>query len=129
MADAARVKGTGSQRRPPPARSATREEDPAQVAAQLRSRGGAALTVGVLHHQDEAVATEFSRSAYNRERFIFLLRVLYIMLGAIIVLTIANVYLAVRPVQERYFAKDPLGGLRELVPLEKPIQSQNEMLA
>jgi intracellular multiplication protein IcmL len=129
MADAARVKGTGSQRRPPPARSATREEDPAEVAAKLRSRGGAVLTAGVLHHQDEAVATEFTRSAYSRERWMFPLRALYISLGVIAVLTIANVYLAVRPVQERYFAKDPLGGLRELVPLEKPIQSQNEMLA
>lgn len=129
MADAARVKGTGGQRRPPAARSATREEDPAQVATQMRSRTGAVLSAGARHHQDEAVATEFSRSAYSRERFIFLLRTLYLSLGLIAVLTVANVYLAVRPVKERYFAKDPLGGIRELVPLDNPIQSQNEMLA
>jgi intracellular multiplication protein IcmL len=139
MSDAARVKGTGGQRRAAPARShtrelpdarsAAREVDPAEVAAQLRSRRGAILTEGALNHQDEAVATELSRSAYSRERFIFLLRTLYCCLALIAVLTVANVYLAVRPIETKVIAKDPMGGIKELVTLEKPLNSQNEMLA
>ncbi|GJD89410.1 hypothetical protein BHAOGJBA_2937 [Methylobacterium hispanicum] len=138
MADAARVKGTRGQRRAAPARSsahdvgvvrsAVREADPEEIARAMRSRSGAVLSEGARHHQDEAVATELSRSAYSRERFIFLLRTLYCALGLIALLTVANVYLAVRPVETKVIAKDPMGGVRELVTLEKPLNSQNEML-
>ena len=139
MADAARVKGTRGQRRAAPARSsahdvgvvrsAVREADPEEIARAMRSRSGAVLSEGARHHQDEAVATELSRSAYSRERFIFLLRTLYCALGLIALLTVANVYLAVRPVETKVIAKDPMGGIKELVTLEKPLNSQNEMLA
>src|SRR3546814_9090192 len=30
--------------------------------------------------------------------------------------------------ETRYFATDPSGGIRELIPLERPIQSMNEVL-
>ena len=79
-------------------------------------------------HHDEAVATEMSRNAFARERYEFLLRTLFAVLGVLAISVVANVFFGMRPVQVRYFATDPEGGIREVVPLERPIQTTNEVL-
>jgi intracellular multiplication protein IcmL len=83
---------------------------------------------GVIPQHDERVATQVAREAFSRERYEFLLRTIF---GVIFLLAISmavNIYLASRPEKIRYFATDPEGGIREVVPLEKPIQSVGEVL-
>lgn len=79
-------------------------------------------------HIDEAVATELARNAYARERYEFLLRTLFVLLVVLAISVTGNVYLGMREPERRYFATDPQGGIRELVPLERPIQSMHEVL-
>lgn len=81
-----------------------------------------------MSHRDEAVATEIARNAYSRDRYQFLLRSLFGLMGILAVSVTGNVYLGLQQPENRYFATDPMGGIRELIPLERPIQSMNEVL-
>jgi len=85
-------------------------------------------TPGARPHHDEAVATAIARDAFARERFEFLLRTLFVILAVLTISVVGNIVFGMRPVQVRYFATDPEGGIREIVPLERPIQTTNEVL-
>lgn len=93
--------------------------------------GAAAQEQGVdpSAHHDARVATSLSRNALQRERFEFLLRTLYVLLGLLGVSLSANIFFGLQTTQYRYFAVDPEGGIVEVVPLERPIQSTNEVLS
>jgi intracellular multiplication protein IcmL len=86
------------------------------------------MVPGVITHQDEAVATEMSRKAYARERYEFLLLTVYGLIGVLGVSVLANIWLALRPVEIRYFATDSQGQIRELTALDRPIQSKVEVV-
>lgn len=79
-------------------------------------------------HIEEAVATRLLRDTYTRERHYFLMR-LILCLSAVLSISIgANIYLATKPVEYRYFATDTEGRIRPLTALDQPIQSMNEIL-
>ncbi len=82
----------------------------------------------VRSQHDEAVASSVARDAYKRERYEFLLRTIFATLGLLAVSMVLNVWLATRPVLTRYFAVSPEGGITEVVPLERPVQSTGEVL-
>lgn len=79
-------------------------------------------------HQDEAVATALSRQAYARERYELLLKTLYGLIALLGVSLLLNFWLALRPVEIKYFATDSLGQIRPLTALDRPIQSKGEVV-
>lgn len=83
---------------------------------------------GVESHLDEAAATALTRDAYNRERYVFQLRIIYVLLGILVLSILVNMWLALRPQEIRYFATDSLGQIRELTTLDRPIQSKTEVV-
>lgn len=83
---------------------------------------------GLTTHQDEAVATQMSRKAYSRERYEFLLLTLYGLIAVLGISVLSNIWLALRPVEIRYFATDSAGQIRELAALDRPIQSKVEVV-
>lgn len=84
---------------------------------------------GAQSHMDLAAATELSRDALARDRYIFLLKVIYGLIAALFVSIIVNVYLGTRPVEFRYFTTTPTGAIREIQALNRPVQSTNEVLS
>jgi intracellular multiplication protein IcmL len=79
-------------------------------------------------HAEDAIATRLLRDTYTRERHYFLMRVIMI-LGAVCVIQSGTIgYLASQPTQFRYFATDPEGHIKELLSLDRPITSMNEVL-
>lgn len=82
----------------------------------------------VSSHHDERVATTLSRNALSRERFEFLLRTLFVLMGLLFVSLSANIYFGLQEPKKFYFAVDPEGGITEVIPLERPIQSTTEVL-
>jgi len=86
------------------------------------------VTRGASPHADAAAATALARDALARDRYEFLLKLIYGLLGVLLVSIAANVWLGTRPVEFRYFATDPQGGIRELTALNRPVQSANEVL-
>lgn len=98
---------------------------PAQVkAASARKK----VASGVSPHADLAAGTELARNALQRDRYEILLKAVFGLIIAIIVMTVVNVYLGTRPVEYRYFATTPEGKINELVALNRPVQSSNEVL-
>lgn len=93
-----------------------------------KKSGRPSVSRGVQTHADEAAATALSRDALSRERYEFLLKMIYVLLGILALSIAANVWLGSRPVEYRYFATDPQGGIRELSALNRPIQSSHEVL-
>lgn len=83
---------------------------------------------GVVPHLDLAVGTELSRNALSRERYVFLVAVTSGIAAALILSICVNLYLALRPVEIRYFVTDSAGGVREIATLDRPIQSENFVL-
>lgn len=81
-----------------------------------------------MSQQDEMVATSISRNALSRERYEFMLRAMFVMLGILAVSVTGNIYYGLQETQYRYFAVDPEGGIREVVPLERPIQATHEVI-
>lgn len=79
-------------------------------------------------HHDERVATELARNALSRERYEFLLKTLFALLGLLCLSIVANIYFGLQKTEYRYFAVDPNGGISEVIPLERPIQSTTEVL-
>ena len=85
-------------------------------------------TDGVIAQHDERVATQMARDAFSRERFQFLLRIIFGTMALLAVSIALNIFLATRPVKDRFFAVDPEGGIRQVEPLDRPIQSTSEVL-
>jgi intracellular multiplication protein IcmL len=79
-------------------------------------------------HQDEAVATHLARQAYARERYELLLKTAYGLIAVLGVSLLLNFWLALRPVEIKYFATDSLGQIRSLTALDRPIQSKGEVI-
>lgn len=79
-------------------------------------------------HIEEAVATRLLRDSYTRERHYFLMRIIVVVVLALIVSTVGNIMMASKPVEYRYFATDSEGRIKELTPLNNPVQSVNAML-
>lgn len=84
--------------------------------------------VGVQSHVDQAAAMELSRNSLQRAKYEFLLRVTFILAITQIVMSILMVYLAIRPVQERFIRTDSQGRLTEIQVLDRPIQSNQEVI-
>src|SRR5699024_4736201 len=63
---------------------------------------------------EEAVATRLLRDSYTRERHYFLMRLILAAFAALVISIAANVYLATRPVEHRYFATDTEGRIKTL---------------
>lgn len=87
-----------------------------------------ASTAGVESHRDERTATTLARDAFSREKYEFLLRTLFVLLGLLAVSLAVVVFLGVRETKMRYFAVDPEGGIREVMPLNRPLQSTSFVL-
>lgn len=102
--------------------------DQAQTVTPPGKKRGGPIIPGLTTHQDEAVATQLARKAYSRERYEFLLLSLYGLIGILGLSVLANIWLALRPVEIRYFATDSQGQIRELAALDRPIQSKVEVL-
>ena len=86
------------------------------------------VATGTSSFQSEIVATELSRNALARERYELLLRVTF---GIIIILffsVVANIYLGSRSVEYRYFVSNPDGSIQEIEVLNRPIQSERQVL-
>ena len=81
------------------------------------------IGVGASPHRDEAVATALSRNAYMRERYEFLLRLIFILLGLLAISLVVNVFYGMRETKMRYFALNPEGAVTEIQVLENPVQS------
>jgi intracellular multiplication protein IcmL len=99
-----------------------------QIQTATSGKGRGPAIPGLITHQEEAVATQLARKAYSRERYEFLLLTLYGLIGILGVSVLANIWLALRPVEIRYFATDSQGQIRELTALDRPIQSKVEVL-
>lgn len=98
--------------------------------ASPRERKAAAgrISVGTSPHHDEAAATELGRNALARERYVFLQRMNYVLIGLIAAMMAAVVFLATRPVEPRYFTTDSQGRIREITALNKPMPSNDQVL-
>ena len=100
----------------------------AAAVRKVTSRQAGRAETSVSTHQDEAVATMISRHAYARERYELLLRTLYGLIAILAVSLLLNFWLALRPVEIKYFATDSLGQIRTLTALDRPIQSKGEVV-
>ncbi|MGY3582378.1 intracellular multiplication protein IcmL [Bradyrhizobium sp. USDA 4341] len=100
----------------------------ASAVRKIAGRPAGRAEMPVSTHQDEAVATTLSRQAYARERYELLLRTLYGLLMLLGVSLLLNFWLALRPVEIKYFATDSLGQIRSLTALDRPIQSKGEVV-
>lgn len=84
--------------------------------------------IGVQSHVELAAATELSRNALAREKYESLMRLVYILAALQIVCIVGMIYLANRPVKEIFIATNSAGKLTELEVLDRPIQSDREIL-
>lgn len=80
-----------------------------------------------LAHRDEAVATVLSRDAFSRERFEFLLRTIFVLFALLALSLAANVFYGMRETKFRYFAVDTEGSVKEIVALDRPVQSHTQV--
>jgi intracellular multiplication protein IcmL len=75
---------------------------------------------------DEAIATQFMRHAWSRERAYFLMRVAVASVALNLLLGTALTYMATRPPEFRYFLANPDGTIRPLIALNQPVLSDAE---
>lgn len=101
---------------------------PAAAAAKASQGSQGKVARGVSPHADAAAATALARDSLARDRYEFLLKSIYLLIAALAISVIANVYLGTRPVQFRYFTTDPQGGIREILALNRPVQGVEEVL-
>jgi Macrophage killing protein with similarity to conjugation protein. len=101
---------------------ADRKASAASAKAQARTAKGASP------HVEAAAGTELARNALSRQRYEFVMKVTSGFVILAILLSVFIVYLATRPVEYRYFATDSRGSIRELVALNRPIQTDEEVL-
>jgi intracellular multiplication protein IcmL len=83
---------------------------------------------GTSPHVEAAAGTELARNALSRQRYEFIMKVTSGVVCLAILLAVFIVYLATRPVEYRYFTTDSRGGIREIVALNRPIQTDEEVL-
>jgi intracellular multiplication protein IcmL len=100
----------------------------ATTAASGKEAGRQKVAAGVSTHHDMAAATELSKNALSRERYEIVLKMVFGMIVVIAVMMVAIVYLATRPVEQRYFSTDPQGRIREITALNKPMPSTEQVL-
>lgn len=75
-----------------------------------------------------AAATALSINALSRERYELLLKAVFGLIVVIAIQMVSIVYLATRPVEQRYFTTDPQGNIRPLTALSKPMPASNQVL-
>lgn len=94
------------------------------TAERVSGRGeGEADHAPRLRGQDEAVAAVLARNAYVRERHVFLSRLVVVLAAALALSVAANVVLALRAPENRYFLADAEGRIRDIVPLDRPVEA------
>lgn len=76
-----------------------------------------------LRDHDQAVAAVLARNAYVRERHVFLTRLIVVLTAALVASLAVNVTLALRKPENRYFLSDVEGRIRDIVPLDRPVES------
>lgn len=109
---------------------ATKQKQPAKNnQATPAKTNNSKTSAGVQSHADIAAATQLGRDALARDRYIFLVKSIYILLFALIFSIAVNLYLGTRPVEFRYFVTSPSGSIREIEALNRPVQSTNEVLS
>lgn len=92
------------------------------------ANSAAAAQRAVTAHSEIAVATRLMRDAYTRERHYFLMRTVVVLSALLFVSVSGNVYQGVQPTQYKYFATNEQGDLKELQPLNTPVQSKTALL-
>lgn len=83
---------------------------------------------GTSPHVEAAAGTELARNALSRERYEFVMKVTSGFVILSVILAVSIVYMATRPVQQRFFTTNSQGAIREIVALNKPIASEEEVL-
>lgn len=83
---------------------------------------------GHLTHHDHRVATQMARESASLERFQVLMKLIYGLIGMLFIAFGAVVYFGIQEPQVRYFTVDPNGNINEVLALERPIQSSEELL-
>jgi intracellular multiplication protein IcmL len=83
---------------------------------------------GTSPHVEAAAGTELARNALSRQRYEFVMKVTSGFVILSIILAVSIVYLATRPVQQRFFTTNSQGAIREILALKKPIASEEEVL-
>jgi intracellular multiplication protein IcmL len=83
---------------------------------------------GTSPHVEAAAGTELARNALSRQRYEFVMKVTSGFVILSIILAVSIVYLATRPVQQRFFTTNSEGAIREILALNKPIASEGEVL-
>lgn len=77
---------------------------------------------------EDMVATKLLRETTTIQRHYLYARAVYVLSGLLAFSIAANLMLALREPDIRYFATDTTGKIKELVALDQPIQSINEIL-
>jgi intracellular multiplication protein IcmL len=78
-----------------------------------------------LRDQQAAVAATLMRSAYTRERHLFLTRVIITLALSLTLSTAMNVAMAFRPPSEHFFVENQAGQIVPVVPLNEPVASDS----
>lgn len=104
------------------------QQVPSKRPASAKPAAPGKVARGVSPHAEAAAATALARDSLARDRYEFLLKSIYMLIGALAISVLANVYLGTRPVEFRYFTTDPQGGIREIVALNRPVQGVEEVL-
>jgi len=76
-----------------------------------------------LRSEEEAIAAVLARNAYVREKHYFLMRLVLVLAGLLSLSVVGNVLLAMRAPENKYFLSDVEGKIREIVPLDRPVES------
>ena len=76
-----------------------------------------------LRSEEEAIAAVLARNAYVREKHYFLMRLVLVLAGLLSLSVVGNVLLATRAPENKYFLSDVEGKIREIVPLDRPVES------
>jgi intracellular multiplication protein IcmL len=123
-----RTAGANGQQRRPAAQSAGGK--PRQPAAKVEdnAKGKLRIKEPVIAHHDERVATGLSRNAMSRERYELQLRALFVVFAMLAASMAVNIYFGLRQPEYVYYALNSEGGLTEVIPLENPIQSRDQVI-
>lgn len=109
-----------------------KQENPKPAQSAAPSGNGkperARLTAGASSHHDMAAATALAANALSRERYELMIKVIFGMIAVIAIQMVSIVYLATRPVEQRYFTTDPQGNIRPLTALSKPMPATDQVL-
>lgn len=78
---------------------------------------------------EDVIATKLLRDASLRQKYFLGNRIIILMTLVLFVSILANVFLVTRAPDIRYFATDGEGKIKELISIDEPIQSVNEVLS